>query len=335
LTAASLSELAQGRLDPQLLSEIGREVACVEEELRHHMSSRVGIIQDANSLTLNAGGKRLRPAFVTIAARSTGNPFDVERTRRLGACMEMVHMATLLHDDVIDGSATRRGRPTALATFGGTAAILSGDVLLARAMMLLAGDGDIDVIRTVSEATIDIAEGEVREMELRGLFDLDEEEHIEVLRLKTASFIQCCCEVGAIVGAARPDQRRALLNYGHHVGLAFQIVDDVLDYRGTRTGKPRAIDFCDGQATLPLIYLKRSLTPSEEAMARSKFGTQATPEEIGVIVDWMETRGAFDMAEERAQHQIRLATEQLDGLEDGPARELLRTVAQYVVSRQL
>ncbi|CAN5537624.1 polyprenyl synthetase family protein [soil metagenome] len=335
MTVSSLAELAKGRVEPALLEQISREVALVEEELLRQMGSRVSIVQDANSLTLKAGGKRLRPAFVTLAAMACVPNADLKRTRRLGACMEMIHMATLLHDDVIDGSTTRRGKPTALAAFGGTAAILSGDVLLAKAMVLLAQDGDIDVIRTVSEATIEIAEGEVREMEYRGQFDLDEDAHIEVLRLKTASFIQCCCEVGGIIANATPAQRLALRRFGHHVGLAFQIADDLLDYRGTATGKPRAIDFRDAQATLPLIYLKPELTESEERMTRSKFGNGVTDDEIRLIVEWMSTRGAFAKAEERAKRQIELALEQLDDIPEGPSKDLLKTVADYVIVRPL
>ena len=156
MTASSLAQLADGRVDPQLLREITREVVKVEEELANQMGSRVDIVHQVNDHTLKAGGKRLRPAFVTLAARSTGNAFDSTRTLRLGACLEMIHMATLLHDDVIDESSTRRGRPTACAAYGNTAAILSGDVLLAKAMLLLAQDGDLEVIRTVSEAVMEL-----------------------------------------------------------------------------------------------------------------------------------------------------------------------------------
>lgn len=335
MTVSTLAELAQGRVDPLLLEEISREVGQVELELQRQMGSRVNIVEEVNFLTLRAGGKRLRPAFVTLAAQATGNPFDTVRTRRLGACMEMIHMATLLHDDVIDASTTRRGRPTALASFGGTAAILSGDVLLAKAMVLLAQDGDIDVIRTVSEATIDIAEGEVREMEYRGSFDLGEVDHLEVLRLKTASFIQCCCEVGGIIANASPEMRDSLRRFGHHVGLAFQIVDDLLDYRSKHTGKPLAIDFRDGQATLPLIYLRDQLTEQEEAMTRSRFGQAVSDDEIRMIIDWMASRGAFAKAEVRARREVELAMEPLELLPDGPAKALLSTVAEYVIERQL
>ena len=190
-------------------------------------------------LTLRAGGKRLRPAFVSLAAAATGLPYDPSRARKLGAGLEMIHMATLIHDDVIDHAAMRRGKPTAAAEVGNTASILSGDVLLARAMSLLAEDGDLDLIRTVSAAVVDMAEGEVREVEVRGDFDLRSEDHFDILQRKTAALVEACCEGGAIIAGAPKPVTEALKAYGHHVGLAFQIADDLLDYRGdpAKTGQ--------------------------------------------------------------------------------------------------
>jgi octaprenyl-diphosphate synthase len=249
--------------------------------------------------------------------------------------MEMIHMATLIHDDVIDNSSTRRGKPTAAAEFGNPAAILSGDVLLAKAMRLLSEDGDLDVIRTVSQSVIEVAEGEVRELEVRGDFDLHEEDHLEVLRLKTASFIQCCCDIGAIVAGASPATRQALSTYGHHVGMAFQIVDDLLDYRGDRakTGKPVATDFREAQATLPLIYLRSTLSDQESELARKRFGNGVTEEEIRMMVQWMDVRGAFAKSEALAHSHVQSAMLQLEELPQSASKKLLQTVAEYVLSR--
>ena len=318
------------------MSQITDEVALVEEELEIQVRSSVDLVEKIGKHTLNAGGKRLRPAFVTLAAKATDKEFDINRTRRLGACMEMIHMATLIHDDVIDNASTRRGRPTASAEFGNTAAILSGDVLLSKAMVVLASDGDLEIIRCVSEAAIDIAQGEVRELEVRGDFDLDEATHLEVLRLKTASFIECCCEVGAIVANASPEHRMALRSFGFHVGMAFQIVDDILDYRGDKlkTGKPIATDFREGQATLPLIYLRKNLSEAESTIARRKFGNGVTEDEIRMIADWMDSRGAFDQAEQAARAHITQAAITIESLPNSPTRALLETVANHVISRQ-
>ncbi|HWD41817.1 MAG TPA: polyprenyl synthetase family protein [Fimbriimonas sp.] len=336
MTAPALSILTP-HVSEGLLAELGAEIALVEEELTRQMRSQSALVEKVAKHTLRAGGKRLRPAFVTIGAKSTGCDFDVEATRRIGACMEMIHMATLIHDDVIDNSSTRRGLPTAGYAFGNRASILTGDALLAKATILLAEEEDLELIRLVSEAVSDMAEGEVREVEVRGNFDLDEATHLEILRLKTASFIEACCESGAIVAKAEPRMRSALRRYGKHVGIAFQIVDDLLDYRGEKdkTGKPTAIDFCEGQATLPLIYLRDRLNESELQIVRSKFGTPIDEREIRMIACWMDTRGAFEQCEKQALHHVEIALEAVQELPVVAARELLATVAEYVLRRQL
>jgi len=208
--------------------------------------------------------------------------------------------------------------------------------LLSKSMVLLARDGDLQIIRSVSEAVVDMAEGEVRELAVRGQFDLDEATHLEVLRLKTASFIECCCEIGAIVAGATPEIQQALRSFGFHVGMAFQIIDDILDYRGdqNKTGKPIATDFREGQATLPLIYLRDKLSDAESTIARRRFGNGVNEDEIRMIADWMDTRGAFSRAEQVALAHITQANLALEILPDSTARALLETVAHHIVRRQ-
>jgi octaprenyl-diphosphate synthase len=320
--------------DKELLNQVAVEIAAVEEELQFQASSPVALVRQVGKHTLEAGGKRLRPAFVSLAARAVGTPFKAERTRKIGACMEMIHMATLIHDDVIDHAATRRGHDTASAVFGNTAAILSGDVLLAKAMVILAQDGDLEIIRKVSQSVVEMAEGEVRELEIRGCFELTEEDHLEVLRMKTATFIQCCCEAGAVIAGAPASAQEALGKYGHHIGMAFQIVDDLLDYRSEVTGKPRAGDFREGQATLPLIYLRSDLEADEADMARRKFGNGVTDEDLRAIVGWMSSRGAFARAEAAANKHVDEAIKALSVLPESPERDLLESVGAFVLSRQ-
>lgn len=320
--------------DKGLLDQIACEIEAVEQELRQQLGSRVEMVEEVGRQTLDAGGKRLRPAFVALSAQAIGSQFSPERTRKIGACMEMIHMATLIHDDVIDHAATRRGKPTASAIHGNTAAILSGDVLLAKAMVILAQDGDLEIIRMVSQAVVEMAEGEVRELEIRGQFDLTEAEHLQVLRMKTASFIQCCCEAGALIAGASKEQRSALGSFGHHIGMAFQVVDDLLDFRSEVTGKPKAGDFREGQATLPLIYLREHMDAAESDLARRAFGNGATDEELRQIVGWMDARGAFKQAETAANWHVAQAGEALGALSDSPERDLLRQVGNFVLSRQ-
>lgn len=336
MSASAFVHLADGRVQAQLLERIAREVALVDEELERRVESEVGLVREVGVHTLRAGGKRLRPALVTLVALATGLPFDPERTRKLGACMELIHMATLVHDDVIDHSATRRGVATAAAVFGNTASILSGDVLLSKAMAILAEDGDIAIIRNVSKAVVDLAEGEVRELASRGVFELSRTEHFEILRQKTATFIQSCCEVGALATGASDIVVTAAGEFGYHLGMAFQIADDLLDYRASQeaTGKPRAADFREGCATLPLILLLPSLTTEERDQTKAKFGNGVSDEEVKVICEWMESRGAFGLAENEGLAQVADAKKALDAFPASDEHLLLETVADMVVQRK-
>lgn len=332
----SFPALTENLVDPAALDEIGAEISAVEAELTLQVRSQVKLVSAIGAHVLQSGGKRLRPAFVSLSAKAIGAHFEPERAHRLAACMEMIHMATLIHDDVIDHAATRRGRQTANSKFGNTASILSGDVLLSKAMSILAEDGDIEIIRAVSSAVVELAEGEVLELETRNRFDLEEAEHFEILRMKTASFIQCCCEVGARLAGATDEYREALGTYGHHIGLAFQVVDDLLDYTGDKeqTGKPVATDFREGCATLPLIYLLPHLTEEEFRLTEEKFGNGATDDEIRLLCRWMESRGALAKAQEKAQCHVEAAKASLAPLPEGPSVELLKAAADFVVMRR-
>lgn len=321
---------------PETLERVGQFVLDVEDVLKHQVRSSVDFVEAIGDLTRSGGGKRLRPALVYLSACATGRPFDRDRTVNLGACMEMIHMATLIHDDVIDDAATRRGKPTAFSVYGNTASILGGDVLLAKAMGLLAEDGDLAIIRMTSQAVVELAEGEVRELELRGQFRVSLEDHLAVLRKKTASFIECCCRTGALAAGADLPAQESLAKFGHHIGLAFQIADDILDYRGeqSRTGKPLATDFREGQATLPLIHLVPLLSEEEQAFTDHKFGNGVSEDDLKMIIGWMDQRGSFRQSDADAEAHVLAALASLDTLPETPERELLRSVADYVVHRE-
>lgn len=333
----TLQSFGLSQIDQHLLEWMNGQIDAVERELSALVVSPVTSVAGVGRHTLRAGGKRLRPAFTIVAAHAVGQPVDEHRTHLFGAVMEMIHMATLIHDDVIDESVTRRGQATAHQVFGITKSVLSGDVLLAKAMGVMARDGDVEVTRTVSDAAIEVAEGEVRELDARGNFDLSETEHLEILSLKTASFIRACCEVGGQLAGASPEIRSALRKFGEHIGLAFQIADDILDYKGkgSETGKPCSIDFRDGQATLPLIRLRSKLSDEESHVLRARFGNGVSDDEMRMICGWMESRGAFDEVETLAYDEVRRGKAALDVLPDTPYREVLTAVADYVLSRRM
>jgi octaprenyl-diphosphate synthase len=323
------------KVGPEVFQEIAAEILRVEEILNDSMKSQVALVAEVGLHTLAAGGKRLRPALVVLAARACGLPFDADRARKIGAAMEMIHMATLIHDDVIDHAATRRGRPTASAEFGNTASILTGDVLLSKAMAVLCRDGDIRIIRTVSEAVVELAEGEVAELATRGNFDLSEGEHFRILRLKTASFIEACCQVGAMVAGADEEVTTALGTYGHHLGIAFQLVDDLLDYSGDhkKTGKPQATDFSEGCATLPLILFNQLASESDRQWIEERFG-QLSADLITDVVQKLNDAGSLAAAKQRTEEVGQSAINSLVGLPESVEIELLRGVVRFVLDRE-
>ena len=315
---------------------VAREVRLVEDLLRQTLCSQVSVVSEVGLHTLRAGGKRLRPAFLVLSAKATGLPYDEPKALGLGVCMELIHMATLIHDDVVDHASTRRGRETANAIYGSAAGILSGDIMLAKAMNLLSVHGRREITDVVAQAVIDMAEGEVSEMVARGCFDLGIDEHLAILRMKTASFFKACCETGGWLAEASPETIAALGAYGQNVGMAFQIVDDLLDYRGdqAKTGKPQAIDFREGCATLPLIFLRDELSEGEREVAKRKFGDGVTDDELRMICNWMESRGCFAKTVAMAENHRRHALEALSALPATPGREILEALAEMVVVRE-
>lgn len=336
MSAAAFASQLEDRVHPELLSRLAEEIRLVEQELEKRLSSEVRLVEKTAKHTLQAGGKRLRPALVTLSAEATGLPFDPGRTRRLGACMEMIHMATLMHDDVIDGAGLRRGRETSAAMFGTTASILTGDVLLSKAMAILAEDGDIDIIRNVSRAVVDLAEGEVHELQSRGNIELSKSEYFCILERKTATFIASCCEVGALAANASPETVASLGRFGHSMGMAFQIADDLLDYASNceTTGKPRWTDFGEGCATLPLILAWPELSVEERNEFSSTFGSSPQTEVINRLLPSLRSRGIFERCEAEACEFVAQAIETLSTLPDTPAKNLLATVADFVVWRK-
>lgn len=335
MTAAAIFDSVRQEVPADSLISLKAHVSAVEDRLQRETRSAVALVDSASKLTLDGGGKRLRPILAALAAYSVSDDPSADRLVSVGACLEMIHMATLIHDDVIDEAPTRRGSPTASAVYGSTGSILSGDVLLAKSMRILAVDGDLPLIHMVSEAMVEMAEGEVREVEVRGDFDLDEEAHRQILRMKTAAFIECCCRAGGQIGGATEEQQEALSRYGHHLGMAFQVADDILDYRGRKekTGKGHATDFREGCATLPLILLKADLSSEEIGFVRGKFGNGVTDQDLAMIGDWMEQRGAFRRSEEAAQRHASEAEEALNVLPESAARTLLQAIARFTVQR--
>jgi len=312
------------------------DLEAVEARMNADLGSDVRTIFALTHHILNAGGKRLRPALVALSARAVDPDVDAARLATVGAAVEFVHMATLMHDDVVDDTATRRGKPTANAVFGNGVAVLSGDYILARSMRLLAVDGDLRIIRMVSEITIEMSEGEVMEIGATNNSALPLADYYEILRKKTASFVEGCCRCGAMLAQADETLENALGDYGYRLGMAFQIADDLLDYTGDPaiTGKPRGSDLKDGRATLPLLLALQNASSTDRKYLLDAFGhAHLTDAEVLRVCDILTGCDAFDRTRTVAQDHVERAEDALSALPPSVARDCFAALTGYVVQR--
>ena len=314
------------------------DLAAVEVLLGDEIRSDVRAAYAISGHTLSAGGKRLRPALVTLAAHAAMGQFPARTIYASAAAAELIHMASLIHDDVVDGAAERRGKPTANAAFGNQISVLVGDYLLAKSINLAAREGNIDVIRVFSKVTVGLSEGEVLQITAKGDVDTSEETYLTIIHKKTAGFIAGCCEVGGMLAGATPAALPALTRYGLNCGLAFQIADDLLDYTGDprKTGKPQCGDLREGKMTLPLILTLLDVT---EAERRDLLHILQEPEaltdaEIANVRDTIARHDGYTRTADAARRYVALAQDALQALPSSPYRDALHSLADYALTRE-
>ena len=299
-----------------------------------HMDSPVALIPQLAAHIVAAGGKRLRPLLTLAAARLCG--YTGDRHIRLAACVEFIHTATLLHDDVVDESVLRRGLASANAVFGNQASVLVGDFLFARAFQLMVTDGSLVVLAILSRAAATIAEGEVLQLVTQNDLTTSEERYLEVIKGKTAALFAAACEVGAVV-AERPEHEvAALAEFGMNLGIAFQLVDDALDYAADQAvlGKTVGDDFREGKITLPVLVAYQAGDAAEcDFWRRTIEATEQTGADLDRALHLMDSRGAIRATLHRACGFVAAAKEALATFPDSPLRRALLDVADYTVSR--
>lgn len=322
---------------PALFAPIESDLQAVESRLLDATRSPIGRVRDISGHTLLSGGKRLRPALALLAARLVGRTFPAERAYAAASAAEMIHMASLMHDDVVDESPERRGRPTASSVFGNGITVLTGDFLLAKSISLLAhNDDNLGVVRVFSDVTVGMAEGEVLQASVAHDLSITPDTYEEVIRRKTAWFLAGCCETGAMVGGGTPDEVVALREYGSHLGVAFQIADDLLDFLGDpkATGKPLGTDLKDGRVTLPLIHTLGVCDTDTRAHITTLFQTaDMTDTEIATITGIIARHGGFEHARAVAEAHAERAVLCLDSFAPTPFKESLESLARYVTAR--
>jgi octaprenyl-diphosphate synthase len=320
-------------------------VALVEADLETcnrvivaRMDSPVALIPQLAAHIVAAGGKRLRPLLTLAAARLCGYPDQNRGTRHvdLAACVEFIHTATLLHDDVVDESALRRGLASANAVFGNKASVLVGDFLFARAFQLMVDDGSLKVLAILSKAAATIAEGEVLQLVTQNDLSTSEARYLEVIQGKTAALFAAACQIGAVV-ADRPDREEAALStYGMKLGIAFQLVDDALDYVADQAtlGKTIGDDFREGKITLPVLVAFLAGDSLEKAFWQRTIETlEQTDSDLDHAMRLIADHGAIQVTLDRAQCFVQEAKAALTIFPDSPIRRALADVADYTVRR--
>jgi octaprenyl-diphosphate synthase len=315
-----------------MLGPVADDMRRVDELVGTRLESDVELVRQVAQYIVAAGGKRLRPALLLLACGALG--YRGEPRFALAVVVEFIHTATLLHDDVVDESRLRRGRRTANAAFGNAASVLVGDFLYSRAFQMMVEVDDMRVMRVLSEATNTIAAGEV--MQLMGSHDpeVDEARYLEVIRRKTAKLFEAAARLGAVLAKSPPAVENGLARYGAHVGTAFQLIDDVLDYSGDEAaiGKSLGDDLAEGKPTLPLIHVLRCGSPSDRAVVRRAI-VAGGRDDFGAVLRAIRACGSLDYARAAAQREAHAAVEALVPLPQSEFKRSLLELASFSVVR--
>ena len=320
----------------QILSPIAHDMEAIDSVIRSYLNSEVVMIRTVGEYIIGSGGKRLRPALVVMIANALGyEPVDKEFQDHhlLAATVEFIHTSTLLHDDVVDESDLRRGRETANAVFGNAASVLVGDYLYSRSFEMMVSVDRMEILRVLSQATTVIAEGEV--LQLLNVHDPDVsvERYMQVVRYKTAKLFEASAEIGAIVCDVPDELRQAAAAYGRHMGIAFQLIDDVLDYSGDADalGKNVGDDLREGKPTLPLIRVMEKGTPEQAQLIRDAIETGDA--DFEAVAEAIKSTDALQYTRQVAEQEAKLAEEAIADFPESIHKQSLIQLARFAIER--
>jgi octaprenyl-diphosphate synthase len=314
---------------------VSRELLLVEEEFEQQARSNIQVIAYIGDYLRRSGGKRVRPALTILSNYAVGGDGSNYSSVRMATVMEFLHTATLVHDDVIDKAATRRNRPSINSEFGNQTAVLMGDWLYMSAFETSLAERSLPILDILTAVTRRMTEGELLQLTLLGRTDITEEQYFDVLARKTAYLFSACCEIGAVLGGADPATQSKLRDYGMNLGIAFQLVDDLLDFTGSNDvlGKPAGADLVEGKVSLPLIFLLQR-DPEMRATIQSVIsdgGYAHVPRSL--IFEALERTGALHLAKERAVEYAEAARSSLESLDHTPHAQALASIPAYIVER--
>jgi octaprenyl-diphosphate synthase len=317
-----------------IFEPIREDLEAVERAYASHFDSRVELIPQIAKYIQTSGGKRIRPALLLMAARLTG--YRGERGILHASVVEFIHTATLVHDDIIDDSSLRRGRLAVHSRWGSDITVLLGDYLYIKSMSLALTQDTLEIVRLLCDVTLRMIEGELYQLTKTGDVEISEEEHFEIIRRKTAYLFGGCAEIGGLLGEVTPEGRRALREYGFNLGVAFQLVDDLLDFTADESalGKPVGGDLREGKVTLPVIYLlQRGDARASELVRAVVRDRTVTPEAWRELVRLLREHRATESAFEQASAYASAAKQYLDVFPVSPERDALMALPDYVLAR--
>ena len=332
-TLHSLHAKREPSLDA-LMGLVAEDMNGVNSVILERMQSKVALIPELAGHLIAGGGKRMRPMLTLACANLLGYPGT--RHHKLAAAVEFIHTATLLHDDVVDGSGMRRGKQTANLIWGNPASVLVGDFLFSRAFELMVEDGSLKVLRILSHASAVIAEGEVEQLTAQRRIETGEEQYLTIISAKTAALFAAACRVAPVVAEADEAAELALESYGKNLGIAFQLTDDVIDYASDAAtmGKGVGDDFRDGKMTLPVILAYARGSDSDRQFWRAAIsGERATDDDLGHAVDLLRSTGALADTIEHARTYGRRAIDALAGFAASKAKAALAEAVEFAIAR--
>ncbi len=322
-------------LKQRILALVSDDLDGIEKALKDNLHPNLALVSQVANHILFSGGKRLRPLLMVLSARLCGYDGDYDKT--FSVIFEYLHAATLLHDDLVDDASMRRGAPAAHTVYGNETAVLVGDFLLARGLSIAADTGEPRIIKIISEITENMSQGEIHQLDRKGKLDLSEPEYMDIIRSKTAVLFQGACRISAILARASQEKEKLLARYGYNLGMAFQIVDDLLDYSydSIKLGKNVGADLREGKLTLPVIKALAESSPDDRALMQKIIQNSGfTGKEFSWLAEKIASYGGIQYARTIASNHIKKARHALEAFPPSPTKDILNDIADYALERK-
>lgn len=322
-------------LKNKILDLVQEDLASIETALLDNLKPYLELVSEVAGHILFSGGKRLRPLLMVLSSRLCGYQGEYDKT--FSTIFEYLHAATLLHDDLVDEATMRRGKPVAHSIWGNSTAVLVGDFLLARGLSIAAATESPAIIRVIADITENMSQGEIHQLHRKGALDLTEREYMDIIRSKTAVLFQGACRISAILAGAEKEKETALSEYGYHIGMAFQMADDLLDYtlNTQALGKTVGADLREGKLTLPVIYALKQAEPQARKRIQSLIQNENfSDDDFKWLIQTLKRCGAIDYTEHLAAEHVENARTALSIFDDSKTRDIMMDIADYAIVRK-